>query len=79
MDGSPVDPAKQEALKSNLDLQRAAISDVTGVSNGQHQVDKGAFQNQSGGTLQSIGQGGDAVWTDSLLPSEREVLRKYFK
>jgi hypothetical protein len=79
MDGSPVDPTKQEALKSNLDLQRAAISDVTGVSNGQHQVDKGAFQNQSGGTLQTIGQGGDAVWTDSLLPSEREVLRKYFK
>lgn len=68
-----------EAMKSNLDLERAALGDQLGTSNGQHRVDKDAFRAQQGGGIQSAGQGGDAVWTDSLLPAEREVLKKYFK
>jgi hypothetical protein len=68
-----------EAMKSNLDLERAALGDQLGASSGQHRVDKEAFRSQQGGGIQSTGQGGDAVWTDSLLPAEREVLKKYFK
>ena len=68
-----------EAVKSNLDTQRAALGDQLGTSDGRHRVDKDAFRVQQSGGIQTTGQGGDAVWTDSLLPSEREVLKNYFK
>ena len=71
---------KTETLPSQLDFQRMAPGDVLGVSNGQHDVDKNAFNGpQQGGAIQNSGDGGAAVWQNSLLPSEREALKRYFK
>ncbi len=78
-DGTSAEPGKNEALKSNIDGNRMALGDATGLSNGTHRVDPNAYRGQSGGAIQNAGQGGEAVWKQSLLPAEREVLKRYFK
>jgi hypothetical protein len=71
---------KTESLVSNLDLERLAPGDVTGVQDAQHEVDKNLYQGpKQGGAIQNIGDGGAAVWQNSLLPEEREALKRYFK
>lgn len=75
-----LDTKKTEALQSQLDAQRLAPGDALGVSDGKHEVDKNAYNGpQQGGTIQNTGDGGAAVWQNSLLPSEREALKRYFK
>ena len=60
--------------------ERLAPGDVLGVSDGKHDVDKNGYKGpQKGGALQNTGDGGAAVWQNSLLPSEREALKRYFK
>ncbi|MFZ4765240.1 MAG: hypothetical protein ACOYMN_09840 [Roseimicrobium sp.] len=79
-DETNLDSKKTEALQSQLDVARLAPGDVLGVSDGKHEVDKNAPNGpQQGGTIQNTGDGGAAVWQNSLLPSEREALRRYFK
>jgi hypothetical protein len=79
-DETNLDTKKAEALTSQLDLQRMAPGDVLGVSDGKHDVDKNAYTGpQKGGAIQDTGDGGAAVWQNSLLPSERETLKRYFK
>jgi hypothetical protein len=57
-----------------------APGDVLGVSDGKHDVDKNAYTGpKNGGAIQDTGDGGAAVWQNSLLPSERETLKRYFK
>jgi len=64
---------------SNIDPTRALPAEVIAMSKGKHQVDKNAPTGPvEGGAISSAGQGGDAVWRDSLTPDEREVLQKYF-
>jgi hypothetical protein len=53
---------------------------TVGVSLGEHEVRTETFElGRSGGAVVSTGEGGDRVWTQSLLPSERRVLQRYFK
>lgn len=79
-DETNLDTKKTEALQSKLDVARLAPGDVLGVSDGKHEVDKNApAAPQQGGTIQNTGDGGAAVWQNSLLPSEREALKRYFK
>jgi hypothetical protein len=79
-DETNLDTKKSEALNSQLDLQRMAPGDVLSVSDGRHHVDKIDYIGpQKGGAIQNTGDGGAAVWQNSLLPSERETLKRYFK
>lgn len=69
-----------EALAQSEDMSRATPGDLLGVSKGEHDVDKTQFQGPaSGGAISSNGAGGEAVWRNSLVPREREVLQRYFK
>jgi hypothetical protein len=75
-----LDTKKTEALTSKLDVSRLAPGDVLGVADGAHDVDKNGYTgSQQGGALQNSGDGGAAVWQNSLLPTEREALKRYFK
>ena len=71
---------RTEDVPIQLDAERAAPGDVLAVSDGKHDVDKDAYQGpKQGGAIQNSGDGGSAVWQNSLMPSEREVLKRYFK
>ncbi len=63
----------------NLDFSNAAPGDLLGLGETEHDIDKNAKGPQSGGAVSSGGQGGDAVWRDSLLPDEKALLKRYFK
>lgn len=65
---------------SNADPARALPAEVIAIAKGKHTVDKTTPAGPvEAGAISSAGEGGDAVWRDSLTPDEREVLEKYFK
>lgn len=69
-----------ETLPSQLDRQRLATGDALSVTNGAAQVDPKAYQGpQQGGASATPGDGGQAVWQNSLVPAERETLKRFFK
>ncbi len=71
---------RTESVPAELDPERAAPADVLAVTDGKHDVDKNAWQGtKQGGAIQNAGDGGSAVWQNSLMPAEREVLKRYFK
>lgn len=71
---------KIETLKSPLDLSRIATGDALSVTDGAAKVDPKAYQGtQQGGATASPGDGGAAVWQNSLIPAERETLKRFFK
>lgn len=74
-----LDTQGMERLQGELDVQRLAPGDVMGTTDGKHEVDRAEVVPQAGGGVKSLGDGGAAVWRDSLLPAERETLRRYFK
>jgi hypothetical protein len=79
-DATDLDTKKTETLPSHIDVQRIAPGDTLAVTDGKHQVDKNAYNGpKQGGNLQNTGDGGSAVWQNSLVPAEREALKKYFK
>lgn len=69
-----------EAITSPLDAQRAATGAALSITDGAVKVDPSSYQgSQQGGTASFPGDGGNAVWQHSLLPSERETLKRFFK
>jgi len=79
-DANDLNTKDSEALPSNLDVQRIAPGDTVATSNGKHKVDEKAYSGpKQGGALQHAGDGGSAVWQNSLVPAERDALKKYFK
>ncbi|MDB6137527.1 MAG: hypothetical protein JWO94_599 [Verrucomicrobiaceae bacterium] len=70
---------RTEGMNPSLDPERVAPGDLLGTSDGRHSVDKNAVLGAAGGQINSAGEGGSAVWKESLVPAEREVLRRYFK
>jgi len=68
---------QQEAV-SNQDLSRATPSDVIGLGQQEHELDRAATGPQAGGAA-SAGAGGERVWKDTLTPAERAVLKRYFQ
>lgn len=74
-----LDTKKTEALTTEIDIKRLAPGDVLSVTDGKHDVDKSATGIKKGGEIQNAGDGGAAVWQNSLMPSEREALKRYFK
>lgn len=79
-DETNLDTKKMDTLNSQFDIERAAPGDTLAVTEGKHEVDKNAYQGpKQGGGINGTGDGGTAVWQDSLMPSERATLKKYFK
>lgn len=78
-DETHLNTKRTEGMNPNLDPERVAPGDLLGMQDGKHRVDENAKLNADGGTINSTGEGGAAVWKESLLPSEREVLKLYFK
>lgn len=69
-----------ETLKNPLDLSRLATGDALSVTNSAAKIDPKTYQGaQQGGTTTSPGDGGAAVWQNSLIPAERETLKRFFK
>ncbi len=64
---------------TNEDLSRAAPGDVLGVGEAENNIDEAPVQVREAGAVGSAGQGGETVWEENLLPSERAVLERYFK
>jgi len=68
-----------EGLKGG-DASGGPFGATVGVSLGEHEVETETFEfGRDGGAVVSAGEGGDRVWTQALLPSERRVLQRYFK
>ncbi len=68
-----------EALEG-ADASGGPFGATVGVSIGEHEISTEGFRaGADGGAAASTGEGGDRVWTQSLLPSERRVLQRYFK
>jgi len=79
-DATDLNTKNMEKLKLQLDAKRLAPGDMLTVTDGKHKVDQNAYQGaQQSGAAQSNGEGGAAVWQQSLVPAEREALKKYFK
>jgi hypothetical protein len=71
---------KIESLQNPLDLSRLATGDALSVTNGAAKIDPKDFQGpQQGGATASPGDGGAAVWQNTLIPAERETLKRFFK
>jgi hypothetical protein len=67
-------------LKNPLDLSRVAIGDAISVTDGTAKVDSKAYTGPlQGGSAAFPGDGGAAVWQNSLIPAERETLKRFFK
>jgi len=79
-DDTQLDTNKIETLKNPLDLSRLATGDALSVTNGTAKVDPKNCQGpQQGGATASPGDGGAAVWQNTLIPAERETLKRFFK
>ena len=53
---------------------------VPAVGIGEHDNDTTAFRGrQDAGAVAATGEGGELVWSQTLTPEERRVLKKYFK
>ncbi|MCB1225643.1 MAG: hypothetical protein KDK99_07545 [Verrucomicrobiales bacterium] len=71
---------RKEKLDGQLDLQRLAAADTVQVTDAAPQVDAAADHSpQAGGALRSAGDGGSSAWQDELVPTEREILKRYFR
>jgi hypothetical protein len=63
----------------NTDFSKAAPGSVLGIGQTEHETDQTPTGPRAAGAVGSIGQGGEAVWRESLMPGEKAVLKKYFK
>ena len=68
---------RPDALESK-DLSRAGAGDTIGTDNVDHDPDKSPAGPVNGGKA-TTGSGGNAIGTESLLPSDRAILKQYFK
>ncbi len=63
----------------NEDLSKAVPGELLGVGQTEHDIDKTKVGPREAGAVKSTGQGGDTVWRESLMPTEKAVLKRYFK
>ena len=83
---APLEIGKESNLGTNnlesvegSDFSRALPGDGLGTRDGEHEIDKSATGPVEGGDILNGGDGGDAVGRESLLPQEKNVLKKYFR
>lgn len=63
----------------NKDFSKAVPGQVLGIGEAEHEIDETRTGPRQAGSVGSTGQGGDAIWRESLMPSEKAVLKRYFK
>jgi hypothetical protein len=73
-----VTPETMEALEGQT-AERLAPGDVLSLSASEHKVNPSEALKPTAGGDAATGTGGEAVWKNELPPSEREVLRRFFK
>ena len=71
-------PGTSESV-ANEDVSRALPGEVVATSKGKHEAGENYSGLQAGGAITSEGSGGEAVWTQSLDPAERALLKRYFQ
>ena len=85
--------APLELAEERTELATTRIEDVMGheplgtefgetvaVGIGEHDIDTNRFSGgQDAGAVSATGEGGELVWSQTLTPEERRVLKKYFK
>ncbi|NQZ60265.1 MAG: hypothetical protein HRT88_22680, partial [Lentisphaeraceae bacterium] len=53
---------------------------LVSIENSKHNIDKTTFKGPAiSGDTKNKGDGGDAIWKNTLLPEEQELLKRYFK
>ncbi|HSF19692.1 MAG TPA: hypothetical protein VLK65_29495 [Vicinamibacteria bacterium] len=78
-EGTELGTSAVEAVR-NEDLSHASFGETLSIRVGDHDVDVSGFRSgRAAGAVTGVGEGGDIVWSQSLSPPERRVLRKYFK
>jgi hypothetical protein len=71
---------KETETVTSDDVSHASMGDLVDMNSGKHDVKKNTPKSPvEGGTLQSNGKGGEAVWREALTPQDLEVLRRFFK
>ena len=45
----------------------------------KHEIDETKTGPREAGAVKSVGQGGETIWRESLMPDEKAVLKRYFK
>jgi hypothetical protein len=56
------------------------FGDTVAVGIGEHDVDTSGFRRgRDAGAIAATGEGGELVWSQTLTPEERRVLKKYFE
>ncbi len=70
---------KQTETVTSDDVSHPSMGDLIDVDSGKHDIKKNLKSPVEGGSLQSNGKGGEAVWHEALTPEDLEVLRRFFK
>lgn len=63
----------------NEDLSRATLGETIGLGETERKIDPTPSGPVAGGAATSLGQGGEAVSRQPLLPDEQAVLKRFFK
>ncbi len=61
------------------DLKDTLPGDLLETTDGEHEIDKTDAKIRGGGNTENIGDGGERVWKNSLLPDEKKALKNFFK
>ncbi len=78
-ESAPEQAGREQALGS-ADLDRAAVGDMVGVTRDRPELDREKMTGRgSAGAVATPASGGEAVWVNRLTPSERKVLKEFFK
>ena len=86
-EGGPLFGDQKDGVNANKltplaagDLSRAAPGDMVGEAQAEHEIDEqDSPALRSGGAPVRPGDGGGAVWSDTLHPREQDALRRYFE
>ena len=77
-DRHPDAEGRERLALSNPDLSRAALGDLVGLEQGEHEVETLNLTGPAGAVAGPGGEG-EAVWRDEVLPDEAEILQNYFR
>lgn len=79
--GKKADELGTENLErvTNDDLSKASLGEVLGTGETEREIDESDAGPVAGGTIGSVGRGGEVTSRESLLPDEKAVLKRYFK
>ena len=78
-DETQLNTSAADKLTSMIDPERITPGDLLEIQDTKPTTEKNYTGPQAGGVLQSTGDGGAAVEKATLVPSERAVLKRFFK